>query len=85
MTTLLVVSATPAVAMMVVSILMGTRGGSQGRGKGSRWRLNRSKGRCQLSSPGSRRGRPRRWFSLFSRRCRIRFGRTPLKPNISRI
>src|SRR5262249_60832789 len=38
----------------------------------------RRRGRCQLSSPGSRRGRPRRWFSLFSRRCRIRFGRTPL-------
>ena len=68
MTTLLVVSATPAVAMMVVSILMGTRGGSQGRGKGFSgfrygWRLNRSKGRCRLSLPGSRRGRPPRWFS----------------------
>ena len=67
-----------------------TRGGSQGRGKGFsrfgyRWRLNRSKGQCRLSSPGSRRGRPPRWFSLSSRRCRIRFGRTPLIPNISRI
>jgi hypothetical protein len=67
-----------------------TRGGSQGRGKGFsrfgyRWRLNRSKGRCRLSSPGSRRGRPPRRFSLSSRRCRIRFRRTPLKPNISRI
>ena len=38
-----------------------------------------------LSSPGSPRGRPPRWFSLSSRRCRIKFRLTPLKPNTSRI
>jgi hypothetical protein len=49
------------------------------------WGWNRSWGRRRLSSPGSLRGRPPRWFSLSSWRCRIRFRLTPFKPNISRI
>ena len=66
------------------------RVGSQGRGKGLigfryGWGLNRRWSRRRLSSPGSPRGRPPRWFSLSSRRCRIKFRLTPLKPNIARI
>ena len=66
------------------------RVGSQGRGKGFigfryGWGLNWRWSRRRLSSPGSPRGRPPRWFSLSSRRCRIKFRLTPLKPNIARI
>jgi hypothetical protein len=60
-----------------------TRVGSQGRRYG--WGLNRPWSRRRLSSPGSPRGRPKRWFSLSSRGCRIKFRLTPRKANISRI
>ena len=66
---------------------------NSGRVAGARQRIHRFPIRvgimalepAWLSSPGSPRGRPPRLFSLSSRRCRIKFRLTPLKPNISRI